>query len=343
MFLAEIYKSIRENINSNNSNYIYEYLSRAPEIQKYLNSFNGIKTDLEINSIDEYLDYIKVLIIFSDIVTIFTGMDKQGTILIEKKDNIITVPKWLYEEFRDLDRIAISAGYVCMNEDELNKLINEVEPLLLSGRTIIRPIPIIMKSEKKPNGKPRTWRTFYVDPNTPAGEWFITGETGKQNSIPFKINNEKPVYEKEIFNISMPFIDGLDIKTLNKVLSDEQDHLSSLRQALKGTINEIAENDKYTQEIQNDIIRPEIDKINARFKSLTAMYSLRIAGAIVSTAVISLLALTSTGWAQSVTGLFGANGLGLITREVTEYMKAKEQLKENPYYLFWRLKKRLKS
>ena len=124
-----------------------------------------------------------------------------------------------------------------------------------------------------------------------------------------------------------------------KILDDEQEHLSSLRSAINAGIEQALEKNANPKEFANDVITPALDTISRRFKTITQYHKLKILGASIGTVALSLAAITNEGWIAIAAGLLGASGLGLLVNEYADYIKDRDEVKENPFYLFWNLKK----
>ncbi|HPG57044.1 MAG TPA: hypothetical protein PKW98_04450 [Candidatus Wallbacteria bacterium] len=65
-----------------------------------------------------------------------------------------------------------------------------------------------------------------------------------------------------------------------KILEDETDLLSGFRSNLKNVIKESQTNFKSLKELQQDVLNPEIDKINRRFKKIKGLHKLKIGGVV---------------------------------------------------------------
>jgi len=118
-------------------------------------------------------------------------------------------------------------------------------------------------------------------------------------------------------------------------VDDESDLLSDFRSGLHSLVSE-TQKDGPTNDVLNDVVRPAIDRIKRRFTSVTQMHSLRVAGATSSTCAMTLLALTDAGMAASIAKVAGPAGAGLMCKEIADFIKAKAELREMPYYLLWR-------
>ncbi|MCX7016311.1 MAG: hypothetical protein NTW86_27775, partial [Candidatus Sumerlaeota bacterium] len=96
---------------------------------------------------------------------------------------------------------------------------------------------------------------------------------------------------------------------------------------------------KTCMQIKSDIIEPEIAKLNLAYQRIVKTKSFSAVGATVSVVALSAAALLAPSIAAYV-ALLGSSGVVLTLTEWSEYQNNKQALKENPYYLLWRMKMR---
>lgn len=135
----------------------------------------------------------------------------------------------------------------------------------------------------------------------------------------------------------MPYLEDISFEQLARVLEDEEDMLAGFRRDVREMLTEVRSDPSKTPDILNDIIRPATDKVERRFKSIAAIHGLKVAGVTVGAATLSLVALTTAGIGASIASVLGASGVGIIAKEVGDYLKEKADVREMPYYLLWRL------
>jgi hypothetical protein len=176
-----------------------------------------------------------------------------------------------------------------------------------------------------------------IEPNLPEGFWLPWRNDVAQNSIPIKRQMSSADILEKSAEIVLPFIEGVDLRLLSKILDDEQELLTDFRLTLKQLVNKVQQDGDGKQDFVNDVVRPATDKLERKFRVVNQMHALRVAGATVSTCAISLLSMTDNGVAASVGKILGPAGLGLMAKEVADYIKAKAELRDMPYYLLWRI------
>ncbi|MDQ3802545.1 MAG: hypothetical protein M3416_01625 [Acidobacteriota bacterium] len=235
---------------------------------------------------------------------------------------IVRVSREFAEQLYSLNnRPVIRPGYVCRNDAQIKDFLRQVEPLAKSGRLVVRPVPMVMGLQKAPEGLrvkqegravpvERMWGVQPVDPNSPAEHWLALDVKENQDAIPLKEGEQNSRLEAKICSFVMPYIDGVSFAQLSKVLDAEGDCLAEFRSSVRKVIAEVREDSSRAADIVNDLVRPATDKIERRFKSISKIHRLKLAGACVSTVTLSLFALTSTGVGASLASLLGAGGLG---------------------------------
>lgn len=339
--LTQICRKITAEGSFNPDKYVRTYLDNAEALNKQLGLSKGVKTEIYLQDLDTQMNWIKFSLIFSDFTSLLPIYGNRARIIIPQKDDPhyidkISISDNLAEMIENCS--SICCGYWMHEEEELAELIRVVEPLVDAGRVIVRPSPIVLVFNKPSENAEGRWEMLNADPNSPQGN-FLLHDQDKQESIPIKYGKTDSEIERKIFDISIPYIEGVSFSELLKIVNDEQDNITSFRKGIKSLINEAIDNNADMQEVFNDFVRPETDRLNKRFRAITNIHGLRIAGASVSTAAMSLFALNTSGWVSGLANLMGAGGIGLITNEVSEYIKARESLKESPLYFLWRLKK----
>ncbi len=362
MSVSSYTKRLIQNLQSNPEGFVEYYLEEQQSIIDELSKSPYLKTDITYQNERITQDWLKFSVIFSDITLLNFGLRTGGTLVNAHPlvqgitiPSFVAIPKKLKTKF---ERGQFGVGYAGVIKDapaseELLSTFKTIEPFINSGRIILRPERVVVvpiKEQKHVDHEDGTftphlitYRSFRIDPNSSIQNWILFNEKLQHQLLPIQSGNSNPAYEDPLFNISLPYLDGIEFSTLAKIIDDEQDHLVSLRTAIKKSISEIQKNKNLASEISNDVVRPEISHINRKFKSITQIHSLRIAGACVSTAALSLVALTNEGWIAAIASFLGAGGIGLITNEYSEYIKSKAEVADNPYYLFWRLKKSSKK
>ena len=333
-----------------------EYVKLVPPIREAITAFHGVKTDVQYNFSTEAVANLKTALILSDFTSVYPMGGESVTWALQddsapNSPKTVRVPRDFAEQLYSLNkRPVIRPGYVCRNDAQIKDFLRQVEPLAKAGRLMVRPVPMVMGLQKAPDGLhvkwqgkgvpvERMWGVLPVDPNSPTEHWLALDVKEKQDAIPLKEGESDSELETKMCSFVMPFIEGVSFTQLSKILDGEGDCLAEFRSSVRKVISEVREDPSKATDIVNDVVRPATDKIERRFKSISKIHRLKLAGACVSTATLTLLALTSTGVGASLASLLGASGLGLIAKERSDFLKDRAELKEMPFYLLWRLRR----
>lgn len=333
-----------------------EYIKLVSPIREAVSSFPGVKTAVQCNLSAESITDLKTALIFSDFTSVYPIGGDSVTWALHENDSphspkTVRVRRDFAEQILGLDnRPLIKPGYVCRNDTQLKDFLCQIEPLAKSGRLMVRPVPMVMGLQKTPEGLwvdhagtiapvGRMWGVVPVDPDSPAEHWLANDVKEKQDAVPLKEGESDSQLEIKLCSFTIPYIEGVSFAQLNQVLDSEGDCLAEFRSSVRKVISEVHEDPTKATDIVNDIVRPATDKIERRFKAISNSHRVKLAGAYVSTAVLGLLALTSTGVSASVTSILGTSGLGFIAKEHSDFLKEKAELREMPFYLLWRLQR----
>jgi hypothetical protein len=320
------------------------YSDNITAIADWLEKREGLKTSYKLFDLDKQADWISFSLIFSDTLILYPLGNYTLKITLPKgqsfKKNIesLTLPKELYNEISSnevLDKLLL--GYINCDSGQLKDFTYKLKTLIKNEKVLLCPDRIALKVEDDPEqiGHKR-YHGIPVVSDSSFNKWILTPDNEKLNSLPLIENMPKPEMVNELYSLSIPYLSGSRFNDLSKVLDDNLDCLSILRSHLKNTITEYRDS-KTIKEIHEDLIRPEIDKLNIRFKKIQNMHRMRIAGVVLSTSTIALALYEKEGVLASIIELLGAGGFGLLRSE-NKYQEAIMTMKEEPLYLFWKLK-----
>lgn len=329
-----------------NVNFAQEFIELAPSINEAISDFNGLKTDVYPSLKAKSLADLKVALVMSDFTSVFIkdggSMELFGSHEPTRAlPKVVALPPEVLEQLEHREgKPIVGAGYFRSVGKEIDDFLRQVEALAQSGRLMIRPVPIVIGFEKEPHDDGgKVMRAMPVEPNSPADAWFSTGTTHMPDSLALKEGETDPRLESEIGSFMIPYLDGLSFERLSAILDDEEDALAGFRSSVRTMLAEVRGDPSKSNDILNDIVRPATEKVGRRFNSIAAIHGFKVAGVTVSTAALSLLALTTSGVGAALASVLGAGGLGLITKEVSDYLKEKADLREMPFYMLWRLGK----
>lgn len=344
MTLAELNKKLLESIVEDEHEGSGEFLKQLDEIDNLSSDRFKLysRFDLPTSNIDSdrnVVDRILLSTLFSDTTKIYTNSSfatyqKTEEYIPEEINELLSYYN-IVDEKKKLQGIA--AGSFSFTEEEALFLHKNFGPLFESERLTLSPnrnLLIIAGTEDDPN----TY-TVPAERDRINNIWRapLTGEA--QSSIPITYYQNAEPSKNITQEILIPFISGLDIKDFAKILDDENDLLSTFRREIK-SLTQVKPGDiKYSEEIYQDLIRPRVDKITQKFKSISNIHKFKIRGIVFTTASLSLLSVAFGSYLAAATTMLsvGTGSAGLVKFE-SEYQSEMENLKNDPLYLLWKLK-----
>ena len=242
-----------------------------------------------------------------------------------------------------IEKSQVTIGFVMPNDEPSEKVLKDLGPLIEHCGVVPRPArSLIYLKETLPTGQ-RNWELI----ETPLGETLETWDlrTADQTqpkplSIPIQTNRNILQSERVLFNVTLPFVENVSNVNLAKIMLDEMDILLEFRTSLRAVIENEATKNRSPAQILNDIVRPNIARLERRFRHVVNMGRLKMAGAALSTASLSLVSYMHTGFAEAVVPLLGAGGLVYGAQEYVSRSKELETLKDEPFYLLWKIARR---
>ncbi len=319
------------------------YINHFEKIFEYTRNIDGVKTDTFISDFQTELDKIRFSTVFSDftnIIPLGIGKQDQGQLVVKENQEVTIDDSILKAVISENQIPVLKAGYIVRNENEIGDFLKTIEPLVTSERALLHNSRILigLSKEKSPQEGYNTWQVFDVQPSSPVGNWLSINNASEQGSTTLNFDPKTIENSKEVFDITIPYLKGIPISELVKILDDHQDLISKFRTNLKQVVKESQKDNKSIVEMKNDIVRPEVDLISQKFKKIKNIHGLKVAGTTLSTITLGLVGYSTFGIGSIISGFLGAGGLGLLVKNEVDYQKEISQLQENPFYLMWKFK-----
>lgn len=307
----------------------------------------------EIKDIDaaEGLEIAKVAVLLND--TTFLSFKGRDLVLhwytadgIEKLLGKRVFELYYREPIHESLRIAVDKGEVALgfamsNGNEENAAIKNLGPLIKRQFAIPRPSRLLFYlHETKPDGS-RVWGSAESPPGGRFDTWDIRHSTKPEDQsmspIAIKLRSGREEQEEHLCRIILPFLNNVSISDLALILDDERDVLDEFRAGIRLLVTEASRRGADIEGIANDLVRPKIAEIERRFAKIVSTTRLRLSGAIMSMATVSLASYVTSGIGSAIMALGGATGLMYFTKEYASGKGEIADLKGNPAYLLWRI------
>jgi flagellar hook-associated protein FlgK len=337
MELNKINNRIRKKSLKSSTEFLNTYLDHEDQIIDALSKLKGIKTELYLKEINSELqNLIRFSTIFSDLTILnntTSSITNSHVTYFEPEskyyqDRKLTFPASEFNIFSP-DVFEMSPCYIYRSDEEVKKIAKLFGPLINSNRLLVRPLRGVYAHNKITNEN----ILHYVNPNTDNKHWLVDNVIKDEY---FFIDNGLSFSEvMKLFELTLPYFTEIKLETLNKILEDEADLLSSFRNNLKNLIKEGQNNFKSLKELQQDLLNPEIEKINRRFKKIKSLHKLTVGGIVGSFTLSLLLGVYEGTEIIKLLSSFLPAG-GLVASEI-KFQDDIDILKDNGFYLLWRI------
>lgn len=336
---------IKNFIKSDPNNYGQFYVDKEDLIDKYVSSFQGAKSDIFIQDVNKELNNIRFAAIFSDLINIYPRASEESDgmeiIIPTKSERQVTIPYEILKNFIHKEgKPVIHPGYLVKTKESLASFLNTIEPLLEKELAIVHNSKTLLGlTQAEKDGTPRHWTMYDIAPTNSTGNWLVMENSETTKSLPINFTPSDFSEKKELLEVTIPYLKGIDLTELTKVLNDNHDLLSSFRVNLKKLIAEAKSSNTNIEELKNDIIRPQVDKLSWEFKKIQDIHKLKVYGTTFTTITLGLLAYSTAGISQIISTFLGTGGLGLAIKNEVDFQQEMQKLSNHPLYLMWELKK----
>jgi len=326
------------------------YLKNVVANDKLKRAKDKLICEIKSKEIELSKQLLRSSLIFNDHTFISTTGDGELSLkLLEKKalENYFNLSDFKFHipvieiEKQQIDpsNLECVPAFLTGASDEFKLFIDEIESLIDSNKVIYEPERLAVISDKT-SPRPKHFHALKIIEGCPWDSWQAIEDTGFKESLELVKDNSSVENEEQLFEVTIPFIEGVPFSDLQKMLEDEQDALILLRKSLKETVKLAQEDKKTAVDIINDDLKPKISTINTRFNKIISTYRIRVGAASVGTLGLSLISIYSAGASTIPAALLGAGGLGWAAKEYSDYIEKKNELKEDPYYFLWKVKNR---
>lgn len=231
---------------------------------------------------------------------------------------------------------SVYLGFIHRNDQQATDLLRTISPLIERGRVIYKPERMLMYRKSGTDDGEVTWDTLNFE-DGPSDYWKVADEAA---TIGMSADPTDKRHYTELCELSIPFITGVNFNDLAKILDDERDLLIEFRSELRKIVDDAREGKRTSVEVINDVLNPRIHKIGRRFRAISNAAKLKLGGAAIGVATLSLASYISSGLlAPLVATIGGSGGAAYMAREYAGFLMDREGLKDDPIYLLWRLRR----
>lgn len=323
---------------------IAEFPRVMQEIAAVDASFPGLQTSL--NDFPAALSkQVRVSAVMSDLTSVYIKPHSRQSVLFvigpaSGWPEYVAIPDAAFETGGKLAHLKGAPIQVAMaiarpTDVEALQLLDELRPLVETGRVLVRPTPLIMVAPVAAGDEPLNWHGIEVMPNTPADVWL--GDPREQTAIPLQEGSPNQERERVVASLLTAYLDGVPTTDLALILDDEQHLLADFRLVLKELVGSSENSQKEIRDLVSDKVQPAIGKIEERFRRIVSKYQFQGATGFVATATAVLAAMNSEGLAAAILTALGATGLGALGKGWGDFSAERGQLRDMPLYLLWKM------
>lgn len=316
------------------SKWLDDYHAALPNVIAFVNNHSGVKTHIGIIDLKNAIPYIHASLIISDLTSLsIMGLgEKVVKICPDLVGAKITIPnKVILEQGIDINTNWKSVGYVQSSEKKAKMLARDLKPALRSKQAIIRPTRIALF--KMPDG---SFHAINCDPDCSKMEWIVSDQDKPNTVLPVKIVSEKSAD----IDLSVPYLTNTSTENFLSILRMNEDCISAIRVALSEATRNL-ENRSASDliEIRRGIIDPKLEELKRAFHRIIKTSTIRIGAASVAAITLSLSAIAAGQDGLALNSVLGMGGFGLLATQYADYKDKLLYLKDNPFYLFWKMNK----
>jgi len=246
----------------------------------------------------------------------------------------LTIPASLSSEIKPSYHIL--PCYSHNNSADIKKAAQKFQPLIDSTKAMLRPIRSLWVDNNHVEDK-KQGIIYYAQGNTDTKHWIVK-DSFTRDSLP--IQDYLSASQSQIlFDLTIPYFRNTSLENLTKVLIDESDCLSPFRKELKNVIINFDSVEKNLKEVQQDILRPQIDTISRQFKHYKNVHSIGVLGSVgmFSLSLIKLV-IPEALISELVSSIVSGSSLSALFVSELKHQSNMNALRDNPYFLLWKIK-----
>lgn len=349
--MPDIFKKLSCGNNVGIADYMKTYMSNIKDIFPIITNPRILKSHIKSKDLSSIESLLRFSLVFNDLslVTCNGGKELAMSWLQQKwfEDNFgvksvsisISIEK-MKELGIDLNNTSINPAFIFPSGGDSDLMVNELQPFIEREKLLIQPSRSLFAFKEKDNGE-RAWESINVNQFSPIEQWEIIDEA-ESRPIPIQFNSNDHRNQNTLFEITIPYLEGVSYSDLAKILDDEDDLISGLRSSIKEAIDELSD-DADPNIIVRDVVDPKIDMLNRKLKSTINSHVFKVAGAAVGTVVLAYTSVATSGVSSAIATVCGSGGIGLLGKEYSSYRTQINKLKDDPFYFLWKCKKLSKT
>ncbi|EHJ9985837.1 hypothetical protein KB976_004993 [Vibrio parahaemolyticus] len=341
---VDVFKALASCSSTGMNNYSDQYMDSVREIAFLSTNPRLLTSHIKAKEYADAESMLRFSLIFNDLSQFTWAGGRELAI-------VMLQPEWFERQFGakgalvnvSAERLAqlgldehnpqIMPGFVFPHGKQADKILSDLRPFIERGKLLIQPDRALFHTKEGSN----TWESINVSQYSTLDTWRIE-EEAVSRPIPICFESNDHIDQASMFDITIPYLEGVNFPELAKILDDEGDLISGLRVSIKEALSECGDGVD-PRVVAKDVIDPKVDALNRKFRSIINTHSFRVAGAGVGTVALAYTAVSTGGLSSALATVCGSGGLGLLGKEYSAYREKVNELKNDPYYFLWRCKK----
>lgn len=234
----------------------------------------------------------------------------------------------------DMSNPALAPCFIYSESQVQKPLMNALLPFIERGSVVFRPSRGVIAKQ----GQPGAWQIIGVPDDQRLDIW--VPETPQPLTSPVAMEIQGPIENgRTLFEVTLPFIKGVPLRDLAKLLADEEDGVQAFRAAVRSVVGEAVKSGRPSDELVNDVIQPKLLLLDRKLRSLQRIHGLKVGGAAMSSVALAFTATSAGQVGGSLLAIASAGGFGFIANQYADYVEKRDELHQDPYYFLWKVRR----
>ncbi len=232
---------------------------------------------------------------------------------------------------------SLSPCFFYSHGKELTPLLNALLPCIERGRVTLQPVRGILAKQDRSVGSQSDWHVIGADEKANLELWEPEESNPQGRPVPLVMSHSSPVGET-LFEVTMPFLQGVPFRELDALLTHEADIVASFRASLKTAVREAGKHNASIAEIVGDVVQPRLGLLERKMKSLQRVHRLKVGGAALGSVALAFTSASTGGVGAGLLAIASAGGFGLLANQYSDYLGKQDELRQDPFYFLWKCK-----
>lgn len=236
------------------------------------------------------------------------------------------------------ENLMMSPCFIYSDSIAQRPLMNALLPLIKDGRVFFQPSRGILTRRDVPND----WHVIGVDSDQPLDLW--EPSVAATDSKPVRVEVQGAgAHGETLFEVTIPFLKGVPLGELGKMLKDEEDLVVAFRSSIRTAVREAMRSGLQVAEVVNDVVQPKVSALDRKLRTLQRIHRIKIGGAAMSSVALAFTAASTGSIGGGLLAVASAGGFGFVANQYTDYLAKRDELHQDPYFFLWKVRRGVKK